>query len=62
MIINMLQNLSHKYFSHNDNIKSVGSTIKYINFEPIHYTINLDVVSSFIVFMNFNYIFLSMSC
>ena len=56
MTINMLQNLSHMYFSHN----SIGSNIKCIDFESIHYVINLDVVSSFMVFNDFDYIFLSM--
>ena len=32
------------YSSYNSNIKCVGSTIKYIGFESIHYVINLDIV------------------
>ena len=32
--------------NHNSNIKCLGSTIKYIDFELIHYGINLNVVSS----------------
>ena len=42
------------------NIKCVGSTIKYIGFEPINYAINLDVVSSYKVFNDFDFMFLSM--
>ena len=49
----MLQNLSHKYYSHNNNMKCVGSTIKCLGFELIHYVINLNVVSSFMIFSNF---------
>ena len=52
MVTNMLQNLSHGYSSHNSNIKCVSSIIKCIDFESIHYDINLDVISSF---MNFRY-------
>ena len=37
------------YSSHNSNIKYVDSTIKYIGVESIHYAINLDVVSSFMI-------------
>ena len=54
----MLQNLNYKYSSHDSNSKCVGSTIKYIGFEPIHYTINLNVVSSFMVLSDFNFMFL----
>ena len=39
------------YYSHNSNIK-------YIAFEPIHYTINLDIVLSFMIFSEFDYVFL----
>ena len=38
MIVSMLQNWSHKYFSHH-------SIIKFVCFEPIYYVINLGVVS-----------------
>ena len=38
---------------------SIGSTI---NFESIYYAINLGVVSSFMVFSDFDFIFLSMYC
>ena len=62
MVVNMLQNRSHRYFSHKSNIKNIDSIIKYIGFESIHYVINLDVVSSFMIFNNFDYIFLSMYC
>ena len=33
--------------------------IEYINFKTIHYTINLNIISSFKVFNQFNDIFLS---
>ena len=48
------------HFSHNSNIKCVGSTIKCIGFVSIHFAINLDGVSFFIVFSDFNLMFLSM--
>ena len=35
------------------------STIKYVDFESIHYIINMDDVSSFMVFSEFDHIFLS---
>ena len=62
MVINMLQNWSHRYSNHNSNIKYLGSIIKYIGFKLIHYAINLDVVSSFMVFSEFDSIFLSIYC
>ena len=46
------------YSSYNHNIKRVDSTIKCISFESFHYTINLDVVSFFMIFSDFDYIFL----
>ena len=46
------------YSSRNSNIKCVGLIIKCMDFESIHYTIyNLDAVSSFIVFSDFDYMF-----
>ena len=48
------------YSIHNSNIKYVDSTIKYIDFESFYYVINLDVVLSFMVFNDFDYVFLSM--
>ena len=36
----------------------VGSTINCVGFESIHYAINLDVVSSFMIFSDFDYMFL----
>ena len=60
MIVNMLHNLSHRYSNHNSNIKYVGLTIKYIDsldYESIHYIISLNVVSSFMIFNNFDYMF-----
>ena len=50
------------YSNHNSNIKCIDSTIKCIGFESFHYAINLDVVSSFIVFRNFDSMFLLMYC
>ena len=52
MVINILQNLSHMYYSHHRIIKCVG-------FKPIHCAINLDDVSSFKAFNEFDYVFLS---
>ena len=48
------------YYSHNSNIKCMDSTIKCIGFESFHYAINLDVVSSFMVFSDFDYMFIPM--
>ena len=42
------------YSSYNSNIKYVDSTIKYIGFESFYYAINLDVVSSFMIFKDFD--------
>ena len=50
------------YYNVNSNIKCVYSTIKCIDFESFYYVINLDVVSSIVVFNDFNYMFLSMYC
>ena len=47
IVVKMLLNWSHRYFSHNSNINCVGSIIKYIDFVLIHYTIILDVVFIF---------------
>ena len=60
MVVNMLQNLNYRYSSHNSNIKCVCLTIKYISFRPIQYAINSDVVSSSIVFSDFDSTFLWM--
>ena len=54
----MLYNLSYRYYSHNSNIKYVNLTIKCIDFESFYYAINLNVVSSFIVFSHFDFMFL----
>ena len=62
IVVNMLQNWSNMYSNHSSNIKCVGTTIKYIDFESIHYTLNLDDVSSFIVYNDFDYMFLSIYC
>ena len=58
IVINMLQNYNHRYFNHNINIKCIDLIIKCIGLEPIHYVINLYVVSSSMIFNNFNSIFL----
>ena len=42
MVINILQNWNHKYYSHSSYYK----IIKYVNFEPIIYAINLGASSS----------------
>ena len=47
------------YYNHNSNIKYIDSTIKYIGFESFYYAINLDVVLSFMVFSNFDFMFIS---
>ena len=60
MVVNILHNWSHIYFSYNSDIKYVGSTIKCIILEPIYYTINLNVVSSSMIFNDFDFMFLSM--
>ena len=54
MVVNMLQNLSHIYSSYNNIIKCV-------DFKPIYYDTNSDVVSSSIFFRIFNFVFLSMN-
>ena len=48
------------YSSHDSNIKCVGSTIKCVSFESIHYVINLNIVSSSMVFSGFDSMFISM--
>ena len=62
MIVSMLQKWSQRYSSHNSNLKCVDLTIKCIGFESFHYAINLDVVSSFVVYRDFDSMFLSMYC
>ena len=48
------------YSNHNSNIKCVDLIIKCISFESFSYVINLDVVSYFVVFSNFDFMFLSL--
>ena len=60
MVVSMLHNMSQRYYCHNSNMKCVDSTMEYIGFESFHYAINLDVVSSFMVFIGFDYMFLTM--
>ena len=52
MIVNILQNWSHRYCSHYIIIKCIG-------FEPNNYNINLDLDSSSKVFNEFDFVFLS---
>ena len=54
IVFNMLHKCNHKHSSHNSNFKCIDSTIKCIIFDPIHYAINLDIVSSYMVFNNFD--------
>ena len=62
MVVNIIQNWSNRYSIHTSNIKCIGSTIKCVIVELIHYTINLIFVSSFMILSNFDSIFLSMYC
>ena len=62
IVVNMLHNYNHMYYSYNNNIICVDSTIKYIDFESFYYVINLDVISSYIVFSDIDSVFLSMYC
>ena len=50
---------NHRYSNHNNNIKCVSLTIKCIDFETIHYVINLDVILSFMIFSDFDSMLLS---
>ena len=52
MVVNMLHNFSHLYHSH-------YRILKYVGFELIHYVINSYVVSSFMIFSEFDYLLLS---
>ena len=52
MIVIMLYNLIHMYFIYH-------RIIKCISFKLIYYAINLDVVSSYKVFSEFDYLFIS---
>ena len=52
MVVNLLQNWNHIYYSHH-------KIIKYVSFESIHYAINLNVASSSKVFSEFDNMFLS---
>ena len=46
-----------KYSNYDSNIKHIDSTINCIGFELIHYTININVVLSFMIFSDFDYMF-----
>ena len=52
IVINMQQNLNHRYSSYH-------MIIKYVDFEPIHYVTNLYATQFFKVFSKFDFIFLS---
>ena len=47
-------------YSYNNNNIYVDLTIKCIDFQSFHYAINMDVISSFVDFSDFDYMFLSM--
>ena len=47
MVVNILENWSHRYVSH-------YNTIKCVSFDSIHYVINIDVVSSSMDFSEFD--------
>ena len=51
-IINILKNLSHRYYNH--------YIIKFIGFMPIYYAINLNFVSYFMVFSNMYFEFINL--
>ena len=55
MAVNMLQNWSHRYSSH-------YRIIKCVDFESIHYILNLDVALSSKVFSEFDSVFNRMCC
>ena len=52
MVFSMLKNWNYRYYSHNN-------IIKFVSFKLIYYALNLIVVSSFIIFRKFVYVFLS---
>ena len=58
----MLHNYNHMYYSYNNNIICVDSTIKCIDFELFYYVINLNVISSYIIFSDLDSMFLSIYC
>ena len=58
IVVNILQNWSYRYSIHNSNIKCVESIIKYIDFESINHVINLDPISSFMIFNDFYFMFI----
>ena len=58
----MLQNYNYKDSNDNSSIKYVCSTIKWIGFEPIHYAVNIYVVSSSMIFSDFDFVFISIYC
>ena len=55
IVVNMLQNQSHRYSSH-------YKIIKCVRFEQIHYAINMDVVSSLKFLANLIICFYRMCC
>ena len=55
MIVSILKNQSHEYSNH-------YSIIKFVIFDPIYYyAINLIIISSFIIFNEFAYVFFTVS-
>ena len=53
MVVHILHNLSHWYSSHYSKIKYIVLTIKYISFESVHYAININIITIFMVCSNF---------
>ena len=53
MVVYILQNFSHWYSSDYSKIKCIVSTIKYISFESVHYAININIVTFFMICSNF---------
>ena len=49
-------------YNDSSNINCVRLTIKCISFESIHYTIYMYIISSFMIFSEFYYMFVSMYC
>ena len=56
--INVLQMRNHRYFSYDGIIKGIDLTIKCIDFKSFYYVINRANVSFYMVFSNFDFMFL----
>ena len=52
---------SHRYSSYKSNIKYVDSIIKCIGFESFYYAINLNVISFFMIFNDFDLCIISLN-